>query len=156
MVEKGILEAAVKVLVAKEIEEAGRRVGKRLSEAFGQMARLANDTIEIQHDVQRHDGAVVIRVAWASNLEEITEQFVGEQRLDHIFDEGPAEPITSEFNSGVSDHALEPADMEKLADDLATDNQDDDIDEQMIYTGEEEPFELQLDPGDIEMIEEGS
>lgn len=139
MVEKGILESAVRVLVTKEIEEAGRRVGSRLAEAFGQLAKAAGQSVDVVQDIQAMNGSIVIRLAYNVDsgklVGELGEQ--GEQGRSYGIDEqmiytGPEEPAEA------SDEELE-----RLADDLAADN------------AANEDDELEINPDDIEMIEEG-
>lgn len=128
MVEKGILESAVRVLVTKEIEEAGRRVGSRLAEAFGQLAKAAGQSVDVVQDVRAMNGSIVIRLAY--NID--SEKLVGEMVDDQMIYTGPEEPAEA------SDEELE-----RLADDLAADN------------AANEDDELEINPDDIEMIEEG-
>lgn len=162
MVDPSILESAVRVLVAKEIEEAGRRVGQRLATAFGELAKNANDTIDINHNVERKNGAILIRIAWDKqvevvkdslieqaqdveddrDLEELSEALAADNDLSSPDDpEGPEPEVGSLYNPDIDSQV------------------DTDIDDQMIYTGKEEPAdygsELTLDPSDIIMLEDG-
>lgn len=128
MVKKEILESAIRVLVEKEIEEAGRRVGQRLAEAFGNLAKLAKDSVEISQDIQATNGAVQIRVVYDINAKEVVDT----------------------VRPSASDEAL--------ADDLAADNPVDgpeDVIAQAGLDGDADVYELEISPDDIEMIEEG-
>lgn len=148
MVEAKIIESAVKVLVASEIELAGERVAARMCAAFGRLAAAASDSTDVKVNVEKEAGCVIIRIEYESVIRAAAENLENEFPVidDQMIYSGPEESISSEFNSGVSEHALEPADMEKLADDLAADNALEDAGEEL--------FELQLDPSDIEMLED--
>ena len=151
MVDPTILTSAVRVLVSKEIEEAGRRVGARLAQAFGELAKTANDTIEIEQDVQRKDGAIIIRIAW-DKQREIVEEALVEQAQD-IEDDNDLESLSESL--AADNDPSSPDDPEGPEPEVGS-LYNPDIDEQMIYTFEEEPAELQIDPSDIEMIEDGT
>ena len=151
MIDPTILASAVRVIVAKEIEEAGRRVGSRLAKAFGELAKTANDTIEVSHDVQRESGAIVIRIAWDKQHELIEEAIVEQAQdveLDNQLEELAADLEADNDPSSPDDPEGPEPEVGSLY--------NPDIDEQMIYTFEEEPAELQIDPSDIEMIEDGT
>lgn len=160
MVDPTILTSAVRVLVSKEIEEAGRRVGARLAKAFGELAKTANDTIEIEQDVQRKDGAIIIRIAW-DKQREIVEEALVEQAQD-IEDDNDLESLSESLaadndpSSPDDPEGPEPEVGSLYNPDIEQIDSQVDTDEQMIYTGEEEPAELQIDPSDIEMIEDGT
>ena len=142
MVENSIIEHAARVLIAKEIEEAGRRVGKRLQDAIGQLAKHASNSAEIKYDVTSEGQCVTIKVSYC---------------LGSLVDPYNNHPASGAPVPAAGD--LTDDETEALSADLAADNPVDEdfaeIDEQMIYTGDEEAAveELQLNPDDIEMIE---
>jgi len=71
-IDTGIIESAVKVLVRKEIEEAGERVAARLCVAFGNLAKSASQSTDIRVGVERTDSTVVIRIEYDSIIRDVT------------------------------------------------------------------------------------
>jgi len=155
MVESKIIESAVKVLVASEIEAAGERVASRLCAAFGKLARLASDSTDISVNVTKQSGCVVVRIEYDSVIKAATEELVKEfpvvdEQMIYPGDEEPAEPIETDWEISQRENAKLDAEIkaeerefvdahiESIADESADDN---------LYS-------LVLEPGDIQMLED--
>ena len=127
---KHSLEGAVGILVSHEIEKAGIRAAHRIKEAFGNLAKDAKESINVDIDVENNSGEVIIHIKYAG-----IEVAGADDRVD---------PIPSNH---INHGSMKKEDSAEVIQEAM-----DEIDEQMIYSGDEEPAEI--NPEDIELIDD--
>ena len=110
------------------------RAAHRVKEAFGNLAKDAQESIEVSIDVENNTGEVIIRIKYAG------------------IEVAGSDSLVAEKLSRSEDGPDGELDLSALSESIEADNP---VDDQMIYTGPEMPADLQIDPNDIEMIEDG-
>jgi hypothetical protein len=169
VVETKIIESAVKVLVASEIELAGERVAARMCAAFGKLAVAASDSTDIKVNVEKEDGCVIIRIEYESIVKAAAENFKNElpvidDQMIYSGPEEPADPISGRFETDweisqrqAAETAATIKDEDRLYVDshiaaIAVESANADMYDADLYNAD--MCELELEPGDIQMLED--
>jgi len=153
MVEAKIIESAVKVLVASEIELAGERVAARMCAAFGKLAAAASDSTDVKVNVEKESGCVVIRIEYESVIRSAGEDLkkelsVIDEQMIYSGPEDPAEPIETDWE--ISQRKMAEVEATAKADDRAF--VDAHIASIADESAEDDMYTLVLEPGDIQML----
>lgn len=170
MVESKIIESAVKVLVASEIEAAGERVASRLCAAFGKLAKVASESTDISVNVTKQSGCVVVRIEYDSVIKAATEELVKElpvvdEQMIYTGDAEPAEPIETDWEISQRENAKLDAEIKAeersihmvICPQIKAEERefvDAHIESIADESADDNLYSLVLEPGDIQMLED--